>query len=390
MRVAFVIDALDGMGGGVATARRFVAALRQRHTVTVVTTGPTRHGRVTVPGFTLPLHAMRAQEFAFGWPARAALERVFASADVVHLQFPFVLGFGALRIARRLGVPVVASFNVQPENLLFNIGVRSPWLNHIAYRVWVRYFYNRADLVTCPTAFAEELLRRHGLRKPVVLVSNGAPPGWRRAAPRQPPPPNAPVRVLSVGRFAREKRHDVILEAVARSRHRERLRLVFAGAGPLERQIRTHAARLGLVLDIGYASPERLRTLYDEADVFVHASEVELEGMAVVEALVMGLPPLLADAPASASARFAPGADFLFRSGDPAALAARLDALLDAPDAYAAASAACLALAPQFDFATCVRELERAYGTVVKPAVVGAAATVTGGRRDVPPRLAAE
>lgn len=390
MRIAFVIDSLDGLGGGVATARRFVAALRQRHDVTLVTTGPAGAGRVTVPGFELPLHAMRAQQFAFGWPVRATLERVLAAVDVVHLQFPFLLSFAALRIARRRGLPVVASFNVQPENLLHGLGIRAPWLNRFAYRLWTRAFYERADLVLCPTAFAEELLREHGLRKPVAIVSNGAPPGWGRATPRQPPAPDAPVHVLSVGRFAREKRHDVILEAVARSRHRARLRLAFAGAGPLDREIRAHAARLGLPLDIEYASPERLRALYEEATVFVHASEVELEGMAVVEALVMGLPLLLADAPANASARYAPGPDFLFRSGDPAALAARLDALLDDPEAYAAASAFCVKLAPQFDFATCVRQLERAYTRVVEQAAAAEAAPVKGDRPDVPPRLAAE
>jgi glycosyltransferase involved in cell wall biosynthesis len=178
----------------------------------------------------------------------------------------------------------------------------------------------------------------------------------------------APRLVLCVGRLAAEKRVDVVIEGVARSRHRDRLRLVVAGAGPLERRLRQLAQRLGLPVEFGYVSQVRLARLHDEATVFIHASEVELEGMAVVEAMAAGLPVLIADAPASAAPRLAVDARFLFRPGDPDDLAAHLDALLDSPDALAFGGRRNLELAAALSFDDCVRRLESVYQRVLQHA----------------------
>ena len=129
MRIAFVTDTYeDGIGGGAVTAVRFVEALRRRHEVRVLAPGRPAAGKTVISGFQLPLQAMRDNRFTFGWASRAVLERAFAEVDIVHLNFPFALGFAAVRVARRIGVPSVAAFHVQPENLLLNIGVRSPRL----------------------------------------------------------------------------------------------------------------------------------------------------------------------------------------------------------------------------------------------------------------------
>src|SRR5262245_29895279 len=265
MRIAFVTDTYeDGIGGGAVTAVRFVEALRWRHEVTVLATGSPAPGKVLIPGFQLPLHAMRENHFTFGWPARDVLENAFAEADIVHINFPFILGFGAVRIARRMGVPSVAAFHVQPENLLFNIRVTSTHLANWMYRLWVRGFFQMADGVVCPSAFAAERLRAFGLTAPTWVISNGAParrtrPSLRRAIQR-----SDSHLILSVGRLAREKRQDVLIDAVARCRHRERIRLVLAGAGPLEQALRARARRHGLTVEFGYVSDQRLNQLQSE------------------------------------------------------------------------------------------------------------------------------
>src|SRR5262249_40612370 len=101
-----------------------------------------------------------------------------------------------------------------------------------------------------------------------------------------------------------------------------------------------------------------------EAHLFVHASEVELEGMAVLEAVGAGLPVLVANARESAARQFASGPDFLFRAGDPADLAAHLDRAIDAPAALTRASRRSVELAAHHDFARCARELEAVYESV--------------------------
>lgn len=366
MRIAWVTDTFDdGFGGGVVSARRFVDALRDRHEVTVVTTGRPGPGKVTVPGIQIPIEAMRGNGFTFGWPTRVAFEEAFARADLVHVGFGFALGIAALRWARRMGLPVVTAFHVQPENILYNMGVRSQRVSRFLYRAWVKHFYDPSDAVICPSTFAEARLRAHGLTKPSFVISNGVP---RHLVARVREPSRGATTLLSVGRFAPEKRQDVILDAVARSRHRDRIRLVLVGSGPLEPLLRERAQALGVRAELGPVSDAKLAALYAEADVFVHASEVELEGMAVLEAMATGLPVLVAASSESAASQFAPGPGFLFQPGDPADLAMRLDALLDDPDTLRSGSARACLTARRHDFRSCVVALERAFESALEGA----------------------
>lgn len=365
MRIAFVTDTYeDGIAGGMVTAVRFVEALRRRHEVTVIATGAPAPGKVTVPSLMLPLRSHRENRAAFGIPSERKLESILRGHDLVHVQFPFYLGIAAVRVARRLGLPLVTAFHVQPENILYNINLRSPRLSAWLHRWWVRAVFQPSDAVVVPSPFAAERLREYGLTAPAVVISNGARPTRQRPVAR-PARPTPPYLLLSVGRLAPEKRQDVILEAVARCRHRDEIRLVMAGAGHLERRLRAHAGRLGLAVEFGYVSEERLTELYEQATLFLHASEVELEGMAALDAMAAGLPLLIANSPHSATRAMAAGPEFLFTPGDPDDLAAHIDRLLDTPAMLAAGARRSLERAAQHDFSRSARRLEQVYENVL-------------------------
>lgn len=371
LHVAFVADTFDAtIAGGVRSARRFVEALRERHEVTVVAAGVSGPGIVPLPAFYPPLVGglMRRNGFVFAWPRRAALEALFRRVDVVHVQFPFWLGLRAAAIARAVGAPLVSAFHVQPENILYNLGLSSPRAAGWIHRLFRRRLYDRSDAVICPSAFALEELRAHGLRAPAEVVSNGIPPGFGPAAAERPARHRGRALVVAAGRVAREKRLDVVIEGVRRSRHAGRIQLVVTGRGPEEATIRRRAATLPVPAEVGFVEDAELVRLLRTADLLVHASEVELEGMAVLEALACGTPALVARAPRSAVRQFALSEDFLFRPGDPDDLARRLDALLDAPERLRDARPAALALADGFRFEDSVRRLEALYLRVARSA----------------------
>jgi 1,2-diacylglycerol 3-alpha-glucosyltransferase len=285
--------------------------------------------------------------------------------DVVHLQFPFWLSFAALSEARRAGRPVVAGFHVQPENLLLNVGVHSPRLNDLAYRKWINRLYNQVDLVVCPTEFALRKLRDHGLLVPTVVISNGVPldarPAGRVRSARQ----VGKINVLMAGRLASEKREEDLIEAVRRSRHRDRIRLVIAGGGPREHELLRLAKSLPNGAEIGFVSRERLLSEFEAADLFVHCSEVELEGIVVLEAISFGLPVLVAQSPESAASELAKDEDLRFAAGDVAELTSKLDSLLDHPDKLQAARAWSLEYARRIDVGQSVHRLVDAYRGVI-------------------------
>ena len=369
LHIAYVIDLFEGVKtGGVISAQRFVKALRERHEVTVVAGGPSRDGVIGLPQFTIPPFGkvMRKMGFVFAWPSRAVLEPTLRRADVVHVQFPFWLGIRTARMARRLGKPVVAALHLQPENLFHSVGVRSEWLNERTWRFFISALYGRADHVVVPTAFGLDELLRRGLSVPADVVSNGIPPQFHPGPDERGAAYRDRFVVLVVSRLAREKRIDVAIEAVRRARNAARIQLVVLGAGPEEARLRRAGATLPNPAEFGVVEVDEVPRVMRSADLLVHASEIEIEGMAVLEALGTGLPALVGDSPLSASGRHAIGDEFRFASGDPAALAARIDRLVDEPARLAAARTASLAAAEGLRLETSIARLEAVYRRVVE------------------------
>jgi len=370
LHIAYAIDLFEGVKtGGVISAQRFVKALRERHDVTVLAGGPSRDGLVGLPQFTIPPFGkvMRQMGFIFAWPTRAAIEPVLRRADVLHVQFPFWLGIRAAALARRLGTPVVAASHLQPENMFHNVGIRSDWLNDRTWRFFIAALYGKADHLVVPTAFGLTELRRHGLAVPADVVSNGIPPQFHPGPGQRSPAHRGRFVVLAVSRLAREKRIDVLIEAVRRARNAARIQLVICGAGPEEARLRHAAATLPTPAEFRVVEVDDVPDVLRAADLLVHASEIELEGMAVLEALGTGLPTLVADAPFSAAARLAIGDEFRFPAGDATALAARLDALVEQPERLAAASQAALHAAEGLRLSASIARLEAIYQRVARP-----------------------
>jgi glycosyltransferase involved in cell wall biosynthesis len=365
LRIAFVADTLyAASGGGILSGQYMVERLRRDHDV--ITIG--NDGEVRVPTLNLPIRAMRDMQFVMAKPERNLLRQALQLSDVVHLQFPFYLSLGALAVARDLGLPVVAAFHVQPENALLNVGIHAQWVSDAAYRWMIKALYDKVDMVVCPTPFAEQKLRAHGLRTPTVVISNGVPPDAAAASNLRVGHGDdaSPFFILAVGRLAKEKRQDLIIEAVKRSRYRDRIRLVLAGGGPLEPDLRRAAEGLPHGAEIGFLPRETLLRYFAEADLFVHASEVELEGMAVLEAMSAGLPALVAQAPESAASAFALNEHFAFPTGDAAALSARIDALIEDRSTLQAAREPYRQRARAFDFEASVGKLVRVYEALVE------------------------
>jgi len=370
LRIAMVLDAWEARTGAVISTRRFVELLRAiGHEVTVITTGAPEPGKVVMPEFYPPLAAgvMRRMRVPLAWSNDARLAAAVERQDVVHVHFPFWLGSRAITRAREAGVPVVSSFHVQAEHLLYNVGVRSGVAIEWVYRRFLKHIYQRSDCVVCPSAFAEAELRRRGLRTRTEVISNGVTPLYRPLPPEGLPQfPGKRVH-LSVGRLAREKHHEQLIEAVRRSRHEARIQLVLIGDGPLREQLEARGRALSNPPIVLYLHPDELVRYYNAAELYVHAAEVEVECMAVLEAMACGLPCLIARSPKSATSQFALSDAWLYRWDSTEALTARLDDLLDAPPMLRAARPLVRMAAERYRIERSVAKLLDVYGELVDP-----------------------
>jgi 1,2-diacylglycerol 3-alpha-glucosyltransferase len=366
-----VIDSWDdAANGAVISTRRFTDLLRaQGHTVTILAAGEPAPGKVVLRPFYIPFanNIMRKMRLPFAWPTPAIIDATIAQQDVVHVQFPFYLGIKAITTAKRLGKPVVSTFHVQAEHLLYNIGVRNQGLVEKVYRFFLRTIYDRSDIVVCPSAFAERELTTRGLKVPTVVISNGVPPEFRPVPKGGAPDFGGKFVLLSVGRLAREKRHELVIDAVRHSRHRDRIQLVILGDGPMREELEVKGSDLPNKPVFNFLGKEELIHWYGAGDLCVHASEVEVECMSVLEAQACGLPCLIADSPRSATPQFALSADYLFQSGSRDDLVRKLDALIDQPARLQADRETSRRAASAFSIEASFEKLIGVYRRVVVP-----------------------
>ena len=335
LRIAMVIDAWDeANNGAVVSTRRFVQILRERgHTVEILATGVPAPGKVLFKSWVIPTpgNIMEKMRLPFAYPDRRILEPAIRRQDVIHNQFPFWLGIRAIGVARKAGIPVVSTFHVQAEHLLHNVGLRSPTLVDWTYRFFLRSTYDRSDAVLCPSAFAERELKRYGLKRPTAVISNGVPPEYRPLPREECERFEGKFSILSVGRLAKEKRHDLLIEAIRSSRHEKSIQLVILGDGPLKERLVEQGKVLTHAPVFRWLKPHELIRYYGGADLCVHAADVEVECMSVLEAMACGLPCVIADSPLSATPQFALSDEFLFEAGSREELTARIDRWIDDP-----------------------------------------------------------
>jgi glycosyltransferase involved in cell wall biosynthesis len=154
--------------------------------------------------------------------------------------------------------------------------------------------------------------------------------------------PGAAPRFLYVGRLAREKGLEVLLEAFARVRARlPQATLALAGAGPLEGPLRAGCETRGLgaaVAFLGSMAPEALGDQYLRASCLVLPSLSEPWGLVVNEALSYGCPVVVSQICGCVPELVLDGVTgYAFPAGDADQLARRLeDALALGPVATVA------------------------------------------------------
>ena len=179
MKIAIVIDAYNRGNGGCIATMRMVEGLKKRgHEFTIVATKSVEEERFyQVKGFYAPgtKEAQGEMDFMFGIPQKRVLREAFADVDLVQIQFPFFLAYGAANVAKQMGKHVMASCHVQPQNITSAMGKENKRAEEILHKVFNFMLFNRVPLVHCPSQFAANMLFEKGCNAALRVVSNGIP-----------------------------------------------------------------------------------------------------------------------------------------------------------------------------------------------------------------------
>ena len=331
MIIVIAVDSYNEANGGTIATMRIAEALKERgHEVRIIAAihkDPEDPNFFKIPGFVLP-GAEGAQEnmvFLFGKNDKKTFRKAIQGADVVMVQFPFLMAKGVVKTAKRLKVPVVGSFHVQPQNIMVALGKSSKVLERIIWFSFKHFLFKRVDNIITPSQFASDLLKSEGVKGRHKVISNGIPAAYVPGDHNRPEWFGDNMVLIAVGRHAGEKRQKLLIEGVKRSKYKEKIQLILAGKGEDTDELVLLGETLPVKPYIKYISDEEKLRFLNTADMYVHGSIVELESLSTAEAIGCGLPCLISDSKYSAASQFALDDRFIFRSDDPDSLARQID-----------------------------------------------------------------
>lgn len=298
MRIAVVTDTFAPDLNGVAMSLdRFCAELmRLGHAVLLMSpvknAGPSladhpnfwrvRCDHVPFPGY---------PGLRLGVPVPKKIKKIWRDnrPDIIYMATESALGFAALKLARKLEIPVASGFHTNFHS--YSKDYRLPFLEEVATN-YLRKIHNECDATFAPAEDVAEKLRGLKFQRVFVLGrgvdTNLFHPGRRSEKLRSSWGAKAEDPVaLYVGRIAPEKNFDLFFKACMALRERlPTLRIVVVGDGPDRKELESNHKD---VIFLGAQRGEDLAACYASADLFPFASTSETYGNVVVEALASGL-----------------------------------------------------------------------------------------------------
>ncbi len=228
-------------------------------------------------------------------------------ADVVHVQVSDPIGLSVVSYARKHDIPVVTTEHNQPDVLTAPIHVPKIMKKPVNMML-SSYFRNRhkkSDFVTMPTEQAiDHLLYSHRkkLKVPIAAVSNGVDlsrfkPGKvsLKIYTKYGLAVDAPT-VLYVGRIDPEKRVGIIAKAFLKVLDTvPKAQLLVVGDGVDKARLERKYGVISNIRFLGRVSGDDLYELYKTGWVFATASEIETQGIVLIEAAASGLPLVAVD-----------------------------------------------------------------------------------------------
>lgn len=278
-----------------------------------------------------------------GGPYRLTLpflsgRRPLPRLDVIHAQSPFMTGLLAWRHARRHAIPLIFTYHTRLVDYSHYVPLPNLMVRRFLVQV-SRLYGNLADRVLAPSEPIRQLLHSYHVETPIDVL-----PSPVRLAPidrarvteiRSRAGLDADdVLLLNVGRLAREKNLETLLEIFSRLRQRfpSRLKLAVVGDGPQEQALRSRAEALGCgdaVIFAGRIERSDIPAWYAAANLFVFTSLTETQGLVLEEALQVGLPVVaFAEGGVVDVLSRAPGTLAVTTEGSPAAQVERFTAAL--------------------------------------------------------------
>ena len=256
-------------------------------------------------------------------------------SDIVHFNFGAKLTLKSAKYAHEHGVPCTASFHTQAENFSNHVYMmKLSFPNWLIYVVLNHRLFSQVDSIHYPTQFMRDIFRKHHhTNAKEYIISNGTQSIFHREEVAKPEEFKDKIVITSTGRYSNEKCQDTLLKAMKYSRHADKIQIILAGEGPMKNRLEKKGKKYCKIPPIlNFYSREELAKILNYTDLYCHCSYADLEAISCLEAISVGITPILSDSKLSAVSSFAVDKNNVYRHGSAKELAKRIDYWIEHPE----------------------------------------------------------
>jgi 1,2-diacylglycerol 3-alpha-glucosyltransferase len=330
LRILFTIECYLPVisGSGIAT-RNIASGLAERgHLVAVACPGKglqtsesIEDGVIVYRLSSLPV--LNYKDYTFSPFASKSIKKILNNfkPEIVNIQDHFFVSSAAAAEAKKRDVPVVGINYFHPENILHHSKIKK---ESVIYKFLERKFwdsfvkvFNSLDNVIACTQTSKKIMNDVGVCSPLFhIISNGIRlesfGSFKRMDEKDRHEEEQTIKnlrkkygisghslvLISVCRLEKEKKVDVLIEALSMIKRELDFKFLIVGRGKekpvLEKIVEEHDIS-GKVVFTGIESDKNISCLYKLSDIFMTGSQVELQGLSIMEAMASGLPVIASD-----------------------------------------------------------------------------------------------
>lgn len=293
--------------------------------------------------------------------------KALEGADVVHFNFCGALSSWCVKYCNEHNIPCTASFHAQAENFTNHVYLdKAGFANKVMYKILNRNLFSKVKAIHYPSEFIHHFFQNETKNKvPAYVISNGIHADFEKLDVKRPPELEGKIVILYSARYSAEKSHKVLIKAMKYSKHNKDIVLVLAGAGPKEKKIRKLCKKYcANPAVLGFHSHEQMIELLSMTDIYAHCGRVDIEPLGCLEALSIGLCPVLTDSKVSAVSGYALDPNNVFHHKSSKDCAAKIDYWIDHPQERIENGQKYLIYRQKYNFDESMRKMEQMFKEV--------------------------
>ena len=315
MRIGIFSDAYKPLVSGVTTSlQMLVEGLKQQgHEVFVITVsakGAKEYDKdhpyiYRIKGMPIPKKGLTS--FRFVRNSKKHLKYIESlNLDVIHVHSEFTIGSVAIKVKKKLDIPMVFTVHTMYEEYLFYVSkfltklFRNSFMK--ALKKLMARFILSSEVTLTPSEKIKDLMLSYNIDGNYKIVPSGIDLSkFKKSNYKEEDIKNLKISLgikenefvcLFIGRISNEKSIDVLIDGFAATKN-ENMKFLVVGDGPAMNKLESQIKKLDLkdkVILTGMISWEQVGLYYQLGDCFLNASISETQGLTYIEALAAELP----------------------------------------------------------------------------------------------------